>query len=261
MRRQIFRAPGTWTNPGTVTSIDVIVVGGGGGGATSPYGYGGGGGGYREGTLTIPTSPVPVTVGAGGAGGVDGVSGGAGQVGGTTSFGSPSDPWALIVDGGGAGGSTVATPMPPIGGGGGGGTGPGGLGYPGTPLFGGMGNPFGVNYPTVLYKSPATSPSVIPEHFFHATLNMQTTHPSGRWGFCGGGNSGRDGGGIYAEDPTGSTEFFRWAYDAVPYANPEGRFASPGMANTGGGGAGCKETPPTTAGDGGSGIVILAWEE
>jgi len=80
---QAFTSPGTWTNPGSVTKVKVTVVGGGGSGEKpggSSFGPGGGGGGAAIEVTTIPTSPVPVTRGAGGTG-----SGGAG---GTSSFGS-----------------------------------------------------------------------------------------------------------------------------------------------------------------------------
>jgi hypothetical protein len=71
----VITSTSTWTNPGSVTKVKVTVVGAGGGGA---HGYpaggingggGGGGGGTAIEVLTIPTSPVPVTIGAGGQGG------------------------------------------------------------------------------------------------------------------------------------------------------------------------------------------------
>ena len=45
----------------------MLYFAGGGGGATDEGG-GGGAGGYRTGTTTCPTSPITVTVGAGGVG-------------------------------------------------------------------------------------------------------------------------------------------------------------------------------------------------
>ena len=80
---QVFTSPGTWTNPGSVTKVKVTVVGGGSAGAKpvgSAFGPGGGAGGAAIEVVTIPTSPVPITRGAGGTG-----NGGAG---GTSSFGA-----------------------------------------------------------------------------------------------------------------------------------------------------------------------------
>lgn len=106
---QRFLAPGTWTWPGNVTHAEVILVGGGGGG--SPDSAGGGGGYRRE--YTPVTSPVPVTVGAGGTPSPPAPA----TNGGTSSFGP------IQVGGGGGGAplspSSAGTPAPPIGGGGG----------------------------------------------------------------------------------------------------------------------------------------------
>lgn len=92
LRTQIFTSPGTWTNPGTVTQARVTVVGGGG--SASPTANGGSGG-YQIAQLTIPTSPVSVTIGAG-ASGTFGVGG---SPGGTSSFGA----FATATGGGGGG--------------------------------------------------------------------------------------------------------------------------------------------------------------
>jgi hypothetical protein len=87
-----FTAPGTWTNPGTVTKVKVTVVGGGGGGSYSrsfnpdrSVSSGAGGGAAIE-VITIPTSPVAVTVGSGGGGGNEAPTGQNGSAGGTSSF-------------------------------------------------------------------------------------------------------------------------------------------------------------------------------
>ena len=89
LKTQIFTGPGTWSNPGAVTSVRVTVVGGGGGGQPrNPPGARGGYGGYGKVMATIPTSPVSVTVGTGGGGGGSG---------GTSSFG----PFASATGGGG----------------------------------------------------------------------------------------------------------------------------------------------------------------
>lgn len=88
----VITSTGTWTNPGSVTKVKVTVVGGGGGGAggyRGPVQCGGGGGG-AGGTaieiITIPTSPVPITIGDGGSGGPTYLS--SGTAGGTSSFGA-----------------------------------------------------------------------------------------------------------------------------------------------------------------------------
>ena len=97
----VITSTGTWTNPGSVTKVKVTVVGGGGGGGAK-YGGGslvsagaGGGGGTAIEVVTIPTSPVPITVGAGGSGYYSTVTGGPenpfvkrGGDGGTSSFGA-----------------------------------------------------------------------------------------------------------------------------------------------------------------------------
>ena len=68
---QVFTSSGTWTNPGSVTKVKVTVVGGGQAGnyvfSSARSGGGGGAGGTAIEVATIPTSPVAVTVGAGGA--------------------------------------------------------------------------------------------------------------------------------------------------------------------------------------------------
>lgn len=133
---QAFTSPGTWTNPGSVTKVKVTVVGGGAGGGAVQNAFSGGGGasgGAAIEVATIPTSPVPVTVGPGGAAGVWGPSGPArrGVAGGTSSFG------VYCSATGGTGGATtndsVTQKWP-------GGTGSGGTinlkGNAGTPWFG-----------------------------------------------------------------------------------------------------------------------------
>lgn len=114
---ETFTAPGTWTWPGSVTHVEVLLVGGGGGGGANPGGGSGGGGGVRW-ELDVPVSaPVPVTVGAGGVGSSSPTAIAAG-VGGDSTFGP------LVVGGGGGGANPGTTPSscnaPPNGGGGGG---------------------------------------------------------------------------------------------------------------------------------------------
>ena len=62
-----FTAPGTWTAPAGVTSVQVLVVAGGGAGAQDTAGGGGGGGVVFHASFPVtPSSSYPVTVGSGG---------------------------------------------------------------------------------------------------------------------------------------------------------------------------------------------------
>jgi hypothetical protein len=84
----VFTSSGTWTNPGSVTKVKVTVTGGGGGGGplsfpTAYQSVGGAAGGTAIEVITIPTSPVPITVGSGGVSPANTSPGGTG---GTSSF-------------------------------------------------------------------------------------------------------------------------------------------------------------------------------
>lgn len=289
-RRQTFKAPGTWNNPGKVTQVFVRVLGGGGGGGVgnptsipagpnAPGGHGGAGG-YIENETTIPVAPVPITVGAGGTGGNKPGPDTApfpGTIGGTSSFGPPSAPWAIIVDGGGAGGNPTTINAPPIGGGGGTsivsptnpfpGDGTGAYGFPG------IGN-------SLDPLSPLTSggsthrwfgPSADAHWWFHA-YDMGRSFVN-QWSLGGGGNTGANGGGMAwplpntgpAPYPQGVATFTMTPN--VSYSMPEAdacTYFRNGKANTGGGGAGHTAPTGTTAGQagsGGSGLVVVEWDE
>lgn len=111
LRTQLFTAPGTWTNPGTVTQVKVTVVGGGGGGGVSDGNQvspSGGGGGIAIAAFTIPTSPVAITVGSGGTGKPAPGPGGGGS-GGTSSFGA----FISATGANGGGGGTSGPPGTP----------------------------------------------------------------------------------------------------------------------------------------------------
>ena len=105
---EAFTSSGTWTNPGSVTKVKVTVVGGGGsggGGGGGTVGFGGGGGGTAIEVVTIPTSPVSVTRGAG-AGLTPNAN--VGSTGGTSSFG------AYCSATGGGGGGRVSPSEPTV---------------------------------------------------------------------------------------------------------------------------------------------------
>jgi hypothetical protein len=108
---ELFTAPGIWTNPGSVTKVRVTVVGGGGGGGAVPAisgnGQPGGGGGIAIANFTIPTSPVTITVGAGGVGRAGATPGSGGN---TSSFGPYLSATGGSLGGNGPGPTVPATP-------------------------------------------------------------------------------------------------------------------------------------------------------
>jgi len=157
-----FTSSGTFSVPGYVSAIDLLVIAAGGGGGTggsSTPGSAGGGGG-AGGLVFIPSYPVTgsgtvtVTVGCGGA--EASISGAQGTIGQDSSFGSPGDPGLgqggiITAKGGGGGGQGTGAGNPGGSGGGGGGpnsggtatqpTQPGNSGAYGFGFAGGGGNP------------------------------------------------------------------------------------------------------------------------
>lgn len=111
-----FLASGTFTKNAASKFIEIYTWGGGGGGGSgsgnnSAAGGGGGGGAggfvYSKCISSVLTSPVTVTIGAGGTGGAGGIlgsSGNNGTPGGNTTFGSN-----LTANGGGAGLGAIGT--------------------------------------------------------------------------------------------------------------------------------------------------------
>jgi len=240
---QIFRAPGTWTWPGNVSEVEVLIVGGGGGGGSrGPLnGFGGGGGRVYYDSVPV-TGPVPITIGAGGIAGTGTTSPNSGTAGGTTSFGSIN----IGGGGGGAGGSapvgSAGTNAPPDGGGGG-----GGRSEPTTRgAFGGSGTSIGGGGAV----GSALSTGI------HDTGLIGGIAGDGRYGFGGGGASG----GSFAINPPAlflrEGNLLHRAVDGggVPSSDPN---VSDGRANTGGGGAGIRVQGLGFAGDGGSGVVYV----
>lgn len=294
-----FTSPGTWTWPGTVSYVQVTVVGGGGGGGggRDNVAVAGGGGGGRVRTEIWPVSgPVPITVGAGGTGGLRAAPGTTqnglqGADGGTSAFGPlgpgpiPLIPATTVAAGGGGGGGgnvtgtspnpgtpypdSMGRDAPPIGGGGGG----SGIIYypspsgslPATPRFGGKGA-FGGNGAARVNN---LQPPYIAGAGGGGGASEPARHLSGGRGIDGMGGGAMGG----LDSPFG----FRWddwwgygvdgggtAYvgNSLTPGLPNG--PAPGQANTGGGGAGGQQSFPAPlnpgqGGNGGSGIVIVRY--
>lgn len=223
---QEFTAPGTWSWPGNVTHVEVLLVGGGGGAGYSPptvYGGSGGGGGVRW-ELDVPvTGPQPVTVGSGGTGGASGVPS---TVGGDSTFGP------LSVGGGGAGKPTTTADAPPIGGGGGG--------------------PF----------SPASPPANRPGGaggLYGVSINFTAAEPG--WGAGAGGRWTGDNDTLSDGSRLGFGAFGRHAnQNGIMGPSIQVFDGTASRANTGNGGN-SNQSLGGNGSDGGSGIVIVRWWE
>jgi hypothetical protein len=270
---EIFTAPGTWTKPAGATSVDVFLVGGGGGGGVAgdpaiPVGIpqnvsgAGGGGGVRIAYGVPVSAPVPVTIGAGGAAGIySPTTITSASIGGTSAFGPlgpgpvPAIPAPTIfVDGGGRGGNhavpgtpntprfpptpSVPTSAPENGGGGGGG------GWnTGDQVGGKYGQP----------GSPYLSPIGRGGAGGGARSGTYGTYGGQGYDGYGGGGATRGPGGYGMASDGGGTNY---SPTVTPFAAPNGS----GWTNRGGGGAG--SNGPLEGGyDGGSGIVIVRWQE
>ena len=268
-----------WRTTGTLlitnsnlTSVEILAVGAGGGGGayrTVTGGYAGGGGGGAGQILaqsygTLGTTAINVTIGAGGAGG----SGGNGGVGGGSNLIYNSPPYTNLfaVYGGGGGGYNGAGIVGGNGGGGSanngaGGTGlspstgqssgyNGGAGYiqtAGTADFAGGGGGAGQNGQGGITNSnggaglqfsdwaSATSTGAA-GYYAGGGGGGESNNNSGSWGTGGAG-----GGGTGASLAANATQ------------------ATAGTANTGGGGGGAAGPSYSTAGAGGSGLIILRW--
>ena len=268
-----------WLSTGTLSitnaylnNVEILAVGGGGGGGaykTVTGGYAGGGGGGAGQILaqsygTLGTIAINVTIGAGGAGG----SGGNGGIGGGSNLIYNSPPYSNLfaVYGGGGGGYYGAGIVGGNGGGGSanngaGGTGlspstgqssgyNGGAGYiqtAGTADFAGGGGGAGQNGQGGITNSnggaglqfsdwaSATSTGAA-GYYAGGGGGGESNNNSGSWGTGGAG-----GGGTGASLAANATQ------------------ATAGTANTGGGGGGAAGPSYSTAGAGGSGLIILRW--
>jgi hypothetical protein len=279
-------ATGLVITGGNLTNVEYVMVGGGGAGGYN-YAGGGGAGGYLTGTFALipgPGGPYPVTIGAGGNGvstnsrGGNGTNtvfnsitayggGGGGFFNGGGPDGSDGTPGA---SGGGAGGSNVyqtvggtgnrqagtSTPIPAQGnsgaqgyapqyyatGGSGGGAGaaaaspvPGsGAGHDASPGGVGLQSPTTFRDPGNVYGTPGPNPEGF---YFAGGGGAEVTH-GGLSNISGGAGGGGRGGGPGGAQTSGTT-------------------------NTGGGGgAGGVPLPgpsPAVSGNGGSGIVMIAY--
>ena len=262
-----FTGPGAFcvTNVGNSLGNDkisyMIVAGGGGGGSTNSTddGAGGGAGGYREGkdacdpyttdgctaahTTLGSTGAYPVVVGGGGAGGP-----GTPSVPGTT--GSDSSFNSIISAGGGAARGSGSTEPPSIANGGSGGGSGGGGGVPGNP--GGAGN-------TPFQTPPQGNPGGA----------AAQSVPDGSAGGGGGalvaggtaGGSSAPGGGGATSSITGTPTARAGGGGGATASGVDGGGpgnGTPGTTNTGGGGGGHQNG--STAGTGGSGIVVIRYK-
>lgn len=211
---------GTWTVPGGVSSVELLVVGGGGGGAGQGVGGGGGGGGggvyYKAAYAVTPGSSIAFTVGAGGKGGP---ANGYGTAGSSSSF-------ANFISYGG-GGATTGWGVT----GASGGNNQGGTGFPatgGTQGYYGSGCGAGA-------AGVATNGATGGAGLSYSITGTATHYAGGGGGIMGGlGGLGGGGGG----SPNTSTPAFS------------------GTNALGGGGGGGWNQP---GGSGGSGVLILAF--
>ena len=285
-----FTSTGTFVAPGTFNeTVEFVAVAGGGGGGTD-QGGGGGAGGYRTGSTPL-TGPAPfaVTIGAGGKG-TFGTSQSGGQVGANGANTSVAFPSGTLVAAGGGGGASYNSAIPaaqgsPGGSGGGGGSpatpaggtgntppvspaqgfdggtgaanvsggggGAGGVGENGVANTSGGHGGIGVQIPATFRNPFSTVGAPGPGSTLYWMAGgggggvSSAPHTAGIGGKGTPGNPGGPYAGGGDADPTGATP----------------STATDGQAATGGGGGGgfFRTNSEFGAGDGGSGIVLLAY--
>jgi hypothetical protein len=211
-------------------NIEYLVVAGGGSGG-SGHGGGGGAGGYRAGSLNISSGSHQIVVGVGGVAGLYGQSSG--------SLATDSRLGPIYATAGGVGG---AQNMPGFRNPGTGGSGGGGAVTTDTPQLkpGAAGNAGGYN--------PV-------EGYAGGTPASQQWHGAGGGGSSGPGTyTGSRGGGGPGTSNSITGSAVTYAAGGSGQANTND--AETGGANTGNGGGGTRDN---TAGNGGSGIVVIAY--
>lgn len=242
-RYQIFTASGTFSVPGGISSVRVVVVGGGGGGGGTSCGWGSGagggcGGGVVASTVAVtPGSTIPVTVGSGGAAASGCGDGGSGS---GSSFGG-----LLTADGGSWGRSGYNNLFGSYTGGSGGGSGGGGggNGWPGYAAVPGNGGTAGGQTNSTGAGGACTGggwsslAGYITEVSYSAGTGGYAPGSTSYWGGGGGGGLILDGSTVAGGD----------------CANGAGR----GGAGYGGGGSGSDGS--AAPGAGAAGVVYVEW--
>ena len=246
----VFTSSGTFIAQSTINAEVLVVAGGGGGGGGKYSGGGGGAGGliYNS-AFTITANSHTITIGNGGAGGVgQGVSGTNGQ---NTTFST------LTAIGGGGGASRVTNAGNGGSGGGHGGgtatngTGTSGQGYNGgvvgtnSGVGGGGGGAGGVGGNV---NPNGTVPTMGGAGLQFTQFASFGGYPAG-WFASGGGGAADGGAGAYSTAVNGGG------------GRGSGGDGEDGVANTGGGGGGAERAQTFTGGTGGSGIVIIRYQD
>lgn len=210
--------------------IEYLVVAGGGSGG-SGHGGGGGAGGYRAGSLNINAGSHQIVVGVGGVAGTYGASSG--------SLATDSRLGPIYATAGGVGG---AQNMP-------------GFRNPGTGGSGG-GGAYTTDSPQLKPGAAGNAGGYTPvEGYAGGTPASTNWHGAGGGGSSGPGTytGGRGGGGPGTTNSITGTSV---TYAAGGSGQANTNDAETGAANTGNGGGGARDN---TAGNGGSGIVVIAY--